>query len=231
MKQGQVFLSVLGASLLLLAIAIFFPSEQKKIPVQTQSLPWQIETTADGSIRVFGLQLEHSTVNDAIRRFNENAEVSLFVSPKNQRVIEVYFNNTRLAGLGAKIVLSVAVSKRQIEAIYERGTRISTLGDGSRKVTLHPDDLLRVKQSPIATITYLPKTKLDTNLLLARFGEPARRIREIKNKTLHWLYPAQGLDIAQDQHGRTVLQYLPPKTFEKVMQPLLEQGKEEPGRI
>ncbi|HEB57348.1 MAG TPA: hypothetical protein ENI98_13820 [Gammaproteobacteria bacterium] len=227
MKQGQIFLSVLGISLLLLAIAIFFPSKQKDVVVQTQSLPWQIETTMDGSIRVFGLQLEHNTVNDAIRRFNENAEVSLFVSPENKRVIEVYFNNTRLAGLGAKIVLSVALSEGDIEPIYNRGTRISTLGDGSHKVTLSADDLQRVKQSPIAMITYLPKTKLNPDLLLARFGEPARRIREIKNGTLHWLYPAQGLDIAQDQSGRSVLQYLPPKAFEKVMQPLLKHGKEE----
>ncbi len=227
MKQRRIFLSVLGASLLLLAIAIYFPSRDKESPVQPQSLPWQIETTTDGSIRVFGLLLGQSTVEDAIQRFNENAEVSMFVSPDNKRVVEVYFNNTRLAGLGAKIVLSVAVNEVQLEAIYNHGTRISTLGDGSRKVTLHPDDLLRLKQSPIAGITYLPKTKLDNDLLLARFGEPARRIRETKNETLHWLYPSQGLDIARDKDGRTVIQYLPPKVFEKVMKPLLEEGKEQ----
>ncbi len=227
MKQGRTFLSILGFSLLALVIAIYFPAKQKTIPVQTQSLPWQIETTTKGSIRVFDLVLEQSTVDDAIHRFRENAEVSLFVSPENTRVIEVYFNNTRLAGLRAKLVLSVAINDADIEAIYNRGTRISTLGDGSRKVTLHPDDLLRVKQSTIATITYLPKTKLDAELLQARFGEPTRRIRETKNKTLHWLYPSLGLDIARDQDGRTVIQYLPPKAFEKVMKPLLEQGKEE----
>jgi len=226
MKQGRIFLSVLAASLLLLAIAIYFPSSDKESVVQPQSLPWQIETTTDGSIRVFGLLLGQSTVDDAIQRFNENAEVSMFISPGNKRVVEVYFNNTRLAGLRAKIVLSVAISEMNIEAIYNRGTRISTLGDGSRKVTLHPDDLLRVKQSPVAGITYLPKTKLDSDLLLARFGEPARRIRETKNETLHWLYPSRGLDIARDKDGRTVIQYLPPKAFEKIMKPLLEQGKE-----
>lgn len=225
MKQGRIFLSVLGASLLLLAIAIYFPSRQKEIPVQPQSLPWQIETTADGNIRVFGLLLGQSTVEDAIQRFNENAEVSMFVSPDEKRIVEVYFNNTRLAGLRAKIVLSVAINEKKLEAIYNHGARISTLGDGSRKVTLHPDDLLQIKQSPVAGITYLPKTKLDTDLLLARFGEPTQRIREIKNQTLHWLYPSRGLDIAQDKDGRTVIQYLPPKAFEKIMKPLLEEGK------
>ena len=227
MKQGRTFLGILGFSLLAVFIAIYFPGKQKDVAVQTQSLPWQIETTAEGSIRVFDLVLEQSTVDDAIHRFRENAEVSLFISPENNRLIEVYFNNTSLAGLRAKLVLSVSINEDEIDAIYDRGTRISTLGDGSRKVTLHPDDLVRIKQSAIAAITYLPKTKLDTELLKARFGEPTRRIRENKNKTLHWLYPAQGLDIAQDQDGRTVLQYLPPKAFDKLMQPLLEQGKEE----
>ncbi|VAX13153.1 hypothetical protein MNBD_GAMMA24-2554 [hydrothermal vent metagenome] len=227
MKQGYIFLGVLAGSLLLLALALFFPSEQTAPPRQIQNLPWQIETTTDGSIRVFGLQLERSSINDAIQRFDENAEVSMFVSPTNKRVIEVYFNNTRLAGLNAKVVLSVAMKKAEIDAIYNHGTRISTLGDGSHKVTLSHDDLLQVKESPIAMITYLPKTKLNADLLLARFGEPARRIRETKSKTIHWLYPSRGLDIAQDQNGRTVIQYLPPREFEKVMQPLLKQGKEE----
>ncbi len=226
MKQGNIFLGVLGTSLLLLVISLFFSSRQKETPVQPQSLPWQIEITADGSIRVFGLLLGHSTVEDAIQRFNENAVVSLFVSPENKRVVEVYFNNARLAGLNAKIVLSVAINKAETERIYNHGTRISTLGDGSHKVTLSHDDLLRVKQSPIAAITYLPKTKLSSALLLARFGEPARRIRETKTGTQHWLYPSRGLDIAQDKDGQTVLQYLAPKAFEKVMGPLLEQGKE-----
>ena len=227
MKPGRIFISILGFSLLAIAIAIYFPLREKAPVRQPQSLPWQIETTADGHIRVFDLLLGKSTVNDAIRRFQENAEVSLFVSPEDRRVIEVYFNNTSLAGLRAKLVLSVLIPEDEMNAIYNRGIRISTLGDGSRKVTLHPDDLLRVKESAISSITYLPKTKLDTSLLQARFGEPARRIRETKNRTLHWLYPTQGLDIAQDEDGRTVLQYLSPKDFEKLVQPLLKQGKEE----
>ncbi len=227
MKQGQIFLSILGFSLLALLVAIYFPANRSVTSAKSQSLPWQIEATSEGSIRVFGLLLEQSTVNDAIHRFNETAEVSLFVSPEGIRVIEVYFNNTSLAGLRAKLVLSVLLNENELDTIYDRGTRISTLGDGSRKVTLHPDDLVRIKASPIASITYLPKSKLDSELLQARFGEPARRIRETKNKSLHWLYPAQGLDIAQDQDGRTVLQYLPPRQFEKVIRPLLKQGKEE----
>lgn len=227
MKQGHTFLSILGLSLLVLGVAIFFPSEQKEISAPVQSLPWQIEVSPEGDIRVFDLLLGTSRVDDAIQRFNETAEVSLFVSPENKRVIEVYFNNTSLAGLRAKIVLTVAMEKTSIDAIYNRGTRISTLGDGSRKVTLHPDDLLRVKQSPIAVLTYLPKTKLDDDLLLTRFGQPDRRIRETKNKTLHWLYPLLGLDIARDESGRTVLQYLPSKNFDQLITPLLEQGKEE----
>jgi len=226
MKQRYTFLTVLGVSLLILAIAIFFPSKQKEISLPIQSLPWQIETSPEGSLRVFDLQLGRSTVEEAIQRFNERAEVSLFVSPENKRVVEVYFNNTSLAGLRAKIVLTVGIDKTALDAIYSRGTRISTLGDGSRKVTLHPDDLLRVKQAPITVLTYLPKTKLDDDLLLARFGEPDRRIRENKNNTLHWVYPPRGLDIARDESGRTVLQYLPPKNFAQVLQPLLEQGTE-----
>ncbi len=228
MKQRHIFIGVLAASLLALALAMLFPAREHAPRREPQTLPWQIEPTADGSIRVFGLWLGKSTVGDAVNRFQEPPEVSLFESPDKARVVEVYFNSVTLAGLRARIVLSVDLDEQELAAIYARGVRISTLGDGSRKVSLHSDDLLRIEAAPIAGITYLPKAKLDEELLMARFGEPVRRIREKKNRTLHWLYPDLGLDIARDNDGRVVLQYLPPKQFgQRLLRPLLSAGKEE----
>ncbi|MCW9025644.1 MAG: hypothetical protein OQK73_13300 [Gammaproteobacteria bacterium] len=225
--ERKIFLNVLVISLLAVAIAIFFPAEQEEVTHRDQSLPWQITPTSNGSIKVFNLTLGQSTIADAVQRLNEVSEVSLFVSPQGKHVVEVYFNQTRLAGLRAKIVLTAAISDSDLQAMFNRGTRISTLGDGSRKVTLHPDDLERTKQSAISVITYLPKAKLDEELLRARFGEPTRRIQEKGRQTIHWLYPQQGLDIALDtEEGKAVFQYLPPLNFDQVINPLIEQGEE-----
>ena len=220
--ERKIFLNILLFSLLAVAIAVFFPADRDEIANHQQSLPWQIEPTADGSITVFSLTLEKSPLIKAIQRWDEEAhEIRMFVSPEGKQVVELYFNQTRLAGLRAKIVLTVLLSEEDMQAMFNRGTRISTLGDGSRKVTLHPDDLLTVQQSPIKLITYLPKAKLDAALINSRFGEPAEKIAEKKGSTTHWLYPNKGLDIALDtETGKTVFQYIAPRNFEQVMTPL-----------
>jgi len=226
--ERKIFLNVLIFSVLAVAIAVFFPGQQKQVPDRNQSLPWQISPTSEGSIKVFNLTLGQSTIADAIHRLNEVSELSMFVSPEDKHSVEVYFDQTSLAGLRAKIILTAAISEEDMKAMFNHGTRISTLGDGSRKVTLHPDDIERIKQSAIAVLTYLPKAKLDEELLLARFGEPDRRIREKNSTTLHWLYPSQGLDIALDtDKGKTVLQYLSPQDFDRVIRPLMAHGEEQ----
>ena len=68
-----------------------------------------------------------------------------------------------------------------------------------------------------------PTVLLDEDLLHKRFGEPAQRIREAENNTTHWLYPERGLDIALNDEGQAVMQYVSPKAFSKLMAPLLER--------
>ena len=226
--ERKIFINVLVLSLLAVVIAIFFPSQKNEVPDRDQSLPWQISPTSEGSIKVFNLTLGKSTIADAITRFNEVSELSMFVSPQGKHAVEIFFNQTSLAGLRAKIILTAALSETEMKAMFSRGTRISTLGDGSRKVTLHPNDIEQIKYSAIAVLTYLPKAKLDNELLLTHFGEPNRRIGEKKSPIIHWLYPSQGLDIALNtEEGKAVFQYLSPRDFESVMTPLMKHGEEQ----
>ena len=45
---------------------------------------------------------------------------------------------------------------------------------------------------------------------------------ELENGTVHWLYPKLGLDIALDSNSKGVLQYVLPKDFAALVQPLRE---------
>ena len=188
-----------------------------------QFLPWQIEPTAQGSIRVFGLTLGESTLQDADTLYHGGAKVSLFVSPDGHYKTEAYFDKVFLGGFGAQLVMVMALSQEQQAAMFQRGARVSNLGDGRKKVTLTGDDLQTVFATPIASLAYLTRVHLDDDLLHKRFGEPAQRIREAENKTTHWLYPKLGLDIALNDEGQAVLQYVSPKAFSVLMAPLLEQ--------
>lgn len=188
-----------------------------------QFLPWQIEPTSQGSIRVFGLTLGESTLQQADDLFHGGAKVSLFVSPDGQHRVEAYFDKVILGGFSAQMVMVMAVSQEQQAAIFQRGARVSNLGDGRKKVTLAGDDLKTIFHMPIANIAYLTRTRLDDDLLRMRFGEPAQQIREASNNTTHWLYPKLGLDVALHDEGRAVLQYVSPQQFPVLVAPLLKQ--------
>ena len=140
----------------------------------------------------------------------------------NGKLPGIYFDKVILGGLSAQFVLVMALSQEQQMAMYQRGARVSNLGDGKKKVTLTGEDLHTVFATPIASLAYLTRTRLDDELLLKRFGEPAQRIRESENNTTHWLYPELGLDVALNDEGRAVLQYVSPKDFSGLMEPLLK---------
>ncbi len=220
---GILVLGVFAISVnFLIPVSVEKESDSTNRPA-AQFLPWHIEPTAQGSIRVFGLTLGESTLQTAENLFQGGAKVSLFVSPEGKYKVEAYFDKVILGGFSAQLVMVMALSQDQQAAMFQRGARVSNLGGGRKKVTLAGEDLQAVFAAPVASIAYLTRARLDDDLLLKRFGEPAKRIREPKNNTMHWLYPKLGLDIALSDKGRAVLQYVSPKEFSGLMAPLLEQ--------
>jgi hypothetical protein len=220
--EKHTFLSVLAVTLVALAVAMFIPGKQAEKP---SKLPWQIELTPSGTTRVFGAELGKTTLSEVEVLLGEPAEVSLFARDDGQRAVEAYFDSVDLSGLRARMVLVMALEQDEIKAMFERGARIATMGSGTRKVTLSDEDMLRVRNTPVAVITYIPRINLDAAMIEKRFGSPTQRIKEKDGAIEHWLYPAKGLDIALDPKGKEVLQYVPPARFESLLRPLMEKGE------
>lgn len=225
----KITFGILVVSIVVVAVSMLTPvpvDKEAHLPDRpiAQFLPWQIEPTPQGSIRVFGLTLGKSTLQDAENLFHGGTEVSLFVSSEEVYKVEAYFDKVILGGFSAQLVMVMALTQEQLAAMFQRGTRVSNLGAGRKKVTLAGDDLKTVFATPIASIAYLTRTRLDDELLRKRFGEPAQRIREAKNNTTHWLYPELGLDVALHDEGRAVLQYVSPKEFSGLVAPLQVQA-------
>lgn len=228
----KITFGILLVGSVVLAVSMLTPVPvDKEAGVQEQArvqfLPWQIEPTAEGSIRVFGLTLDKSTLQEAEDLYHGGAEVSLFVAPDGEHKIEAYFDKVVLGGFHAQLVMVMALRQEQQAAMFQRGARVSNLGGGRKKVTLAGDDLQTVFDAPIASIAYLTRARLDDELLRNRFGEPAQRIREAANNTTHWLYPHLGLDVALHDEGRAVLQYVSPKKFPVLLAPLSKQEQEQ----
>jgi hypothetical protein len=217
--ESKIYWSVGIVSVLLIVSAFFTPDDPKHI----EDLPWHIEHPTPDSVRVFGLTLGESDTNKAESRFKDEAEPSLFKSPEGKLVAEVFFNRVVLSGLPSKIVLTIAVPEAELKAMYERGLRMAATGNG-KKITMTADDIARLRTLPISSLTYLPSLHVEGATFLKRFGQPAQRVQEKKSGVIHWLYPQNGLDIVLGSTEKPLLQYVPPRDFNKLVQPLMANG-------
>lgn len=220
--ERKIYWSIGILSVLIFVGSFFTPGK----PSDKNDLPWHIEHPTPDTVRIFGLTLGQSTTNDAEKRFQEGAKPSLFKSPSGQLVAEIFFEQVNLAGLKSRIVINIAVPEAELQGMYERGLRMSGTGTGSnKKITLAPDDIARVRLLPIDSLTYMPSGRLEEGIFSKRFGQPTQRIREKNSGAVHWLYPQNGLDITLGGEEKPVLQYVSPKNFDKLIQPLLASGE------
>lgn len=207
-------------SIAVLIGTFFMPAD----PTKLNDLPWHIEHPTADTIKVFDLTLGSSNANQAEQRFREQAIPSLFKSGDGKLVPEIFFEQVDLAGLRAKIVLNIDVPEAELPGMYERGLRMSATGSG-KKITLAPEDVQRLRALPINGLTYMPSIRLEKETLFKRFGKPAQQVREKESGLEHWLYPDSGLDISLPESGKPVFQYIAPRNFKLLAEPLLAQGE------
>jgi hypothetical protein len=218
--ERKIYWGITLVALLILGVA-FFQGDQ---PAEKSDLPWHIGHPTADTIQIFGVTLGQSNTNQAEQHFKEVAKPILFKSPNGQLAVEVFFEEVNLAGLKGRIVLSIMVRDSELQGMLARGLRMNATGS-SKEITMDPDDVARVFTMPISSLTYMPSVRLEDTVFAKRFGQPAQRIREKKSGVVHWLYPQNGLDIALGGNEKPLLQYVAPRDFDKLVQPLLAGGE------
>lgn len=192
-----------------------FPSEQSRLRL----FPWDVERDASGQVRVFDLTLGRSTLSELRALLGEEGKLNLFASPEDEYSVEAYFDDIILSNIRADWVVGLAASQPELAAMFNRGLRVSTLGSGSRKIKLDPEDSERLADAAVETIAYLPWKSLKPEDIRGNFGAPAEQLTE-PGGVVHWLYPDRGMDIAREPDGGVVIQYLSPAQFDRVVAPL-----------
>ncbi|MFT6915979.1 MAG: hypothetical protein ACJAWL_002296 [Motiliproteus sp.] len=218
MKHKTPFI-ILAIVIVILAVAIFAPGGRKAD--ENPKLPWQITILEDGSTQVFELTLGKSPLSQAVQMLSESPVLSLFRSPSGEYSIEAYFQRVALSGLRADFVLTLEIDQAVAADVFSRGLRISQLGSGSKKVNLSETDVNLAMSSAIRHIAYLPATDLEPALIERYFGKP-QRIIDVPEAGAHWLYPDRGLDINVNEDADEVFQYVQPKHFNQLLEPLLK---------
>jgi hypothetical protein len=217
-KSLALFVAIIAA---VLALPLLFPSDAgKQSPLAETGLPWQIELLPDGATRVFGLTPGRSTLTDARIALEGDVQVALLVTPGETGAVEAYYENITIGPLAGKMVLSLGTTPEQREQMLGRARKVKYMDSTTRRIELSEDDLAQMATAVIVAIAYIPSANLDEQIVLQRFGAPAERIRNSEHRE-HFLYPAKGLDLQLDAKGKELLQYVAPKDFARLREPLV----------
>ncbi len=186
-----------------------------------QGFPWQIETLPDGYSKVFGIRPGEDTLEQARAQLGPGPQLAIISSGAEDYSLEMYYDRYTAGVLSGKLVLTGQLPAEQLMQMAERSTRTGHLKTGARKLRLHADDLPRAWQAPVQAIAFIPAARLDRPTAIRRFGTPAETIAD-GSKT-HLLYPDKGLDLMLNEDGKSVLQYVAPREFFRLRDPLRGQ--------
>ncbi|QKT03190.1 hypothetical protein HUS23_04915 [Ectothiorhodospiraceae bacterium 2226] len=215
----KVLVAGLGVVALLLLVLVWRVPVDLEQPAGEQLLPWQIVVHPDGTNEVFGVRLGHATVAEAEAILGKRARLALF-QDEDTLALEVYYGEVTLSGLSGQVMGHIDLPQDELQALHERAGQWRPTGGGGRRMPLsEADDNAQRARAVLASLAYVSYAKLEPALLLRRFGEPEERVR-LDAEREHWLYPDKGLDILTQARGREVLQYVPPRDFDRLRTPL-----------
>jgi hypothetical protein len=217
LKALALFVAILVG---LLALPLFLLPEGEQAPPPTHGLPWQIEKLSAGGTRVFGLVPGRSTLKETRELLGQDVKVALVIAPGETGSLEAFYDSVNAGGVTGKMVLTLASTPAQREGMLQRARRAEYMQSTTRRIDLAEVDLAHAQSATIEAITFIPAANLDEQIVLQRFGQPAERIRSGEHVE-HFLYPDRGLDLILDRNGKEVLQYVAPRDFARIREPLL----------
>lgn len=213
-------LSIIALILVALLVPFLIPGVAKQEGVDpNSSLPWQISVDGLGGSSVFGLRPGVSTLGEVRQKLGSEVEVAIIAEPNEAGTLEGYYEQVSLGFVLARVIVTLDAKEDVVLAIRERALKAKHMESTTRKITLHPDDLLAVDAMPVRAISVIPTVNLDEATVVQRFGQPGERL-VVSDKRVHLLYPDKGLDVIVDADGKELLQYVAPRQFALLREPL-----------
>ncbi|MCG2578252.1 hypothetical protein LZ012_14755 [Dechloromonas sp. XY25] len=209
-----------------LLLPFLFPGAGKQEGVYPNAnLPWQITLDGQGGSTVFALKPGVSTLAEARRIFGADVQIAIIARPDEEGTLEAYFAQVPLGFVLARVVLTLEADAAKVTAMRERAVKAEHMESTTRKITLHADDLAAAESLPIRAIAIIPTVNLDEMTVVQRFGQPGERLA-VSDKRVHLLYPDKGLDVTVDADGKELLQYVAPRNFAWLREPLTKAAVE-----
>ena len=212
----------------LVALFLLTKTNQSVKHEQTGVYPWQIDIVENGSVRVFNITLEKTSLAEANVILNTEPKIALFES-KTGLALEAFYKGVMKGGLGGDYILTMQADDKLLsemkENIKKLNLKAKPMESGSIQYTLDQSSYQLALTLKVKSLNFIPYANLDEEIIVKRFGEPDSVItskldddKEVLQK--HYLYSAKGLDIILNTKGKEVLQYATPADFKRLVEPL-----------
>lgn len=157
--------------------------------------PWDINVHDNGNIRIFGITLGKTTLQDANQILASFPETRLIDLNSQPRLVAIY-DELNIGGFVAKIELDYGLEDTELSVLK---SKVNKDDDGEYGL-LEKDTELSLLSKVINKLTYQPSIDYDIDEILQRFGPAKTEVRLSKTLT-RMDYPGQGLKIFIDAEG------------------------------
>lgn len=165
-------------------------------------MPWEVKVLDNGNIRVFGITLNKTRIQEANQILSSFPETRLQTDQNNHPALFAVYDQLNMGGLIVQLELQYDVDEETLKLLAARATDAE---DGDY-ATL-PDQLeLELLDARVKAIRYLPEIDYDMETVLQRFGQPAEQ-QTLSDRLQLLHYPDMGLDILIDRLGPETLSY------------------------
>jgi len=189
---------------------------QEGSTVRVTNLPWQITVVDDQTLHVLEIDVGKATLGQAVKILKSEYNLAWFENQDDSISLEAYFIRVSMSGLRAKVLLELDPDGLDKDYLIKNSGKPEI--QDSRTIKYPLDDLAQeLNNRVIRSLTYIPVSNIESELLLKLFKEPDERLAVNKN-TEFWLYPQKGLVISFSKTGKEVFQYIPVGNFARLKQ-------------
>ncbi len=193
MKLNRTFLVFLMiASAMLIAVI-----GQREPTAHLDAMPWEVYRLENNSLRVFGITLGKTSIQEANQIFASFAETKFQVTIDNNE-FQTYqliadYDELVIGRLLAKIQATYLISQKNLQHIA--GTlNIATGNQGKKFYLIDKKTEMKYLNTAIETITYIPSIDYDLETIQQRFGHASEE-KQLNEHEKLWRYPEMGLEI------------------------------------
>lgn len=166
---------------------------------QTQRMPsytpWNVDILKADKIKVFGITLGKTAIQDANQIFASFPKTRLVENEGKLQLLAIY-HDIQFSGLLAEIELRYDLEQKKLQQLKE-----SAIADKEPGVFLLAEEVeISLLSNSVSSLVYKPSIDYEIDIILQRFGTPDNE-QHMSENISRWSYTNFKLDIIIDKAG------------------------------